>query len=151
MLVSVLRVLAMLAVVAAAVDLAELRLPNAMTYTMLAGGLIVLSVAAITEGPLDVWRGLAGAAAYGGWMLAVALIVPEGYGLGDVKFAAALGLWTGLLSWMALATAVLIGQLFIVVSLIAVRVRHRYQPGSGTHAALGPALAAGAMLAILAG
>lgn len=93
------------------------------------------------------WPAVGGGAAYGGWMLLAALVVSDGYGLGDVKLAAAVGVWLGGLSWHLVACAALFGQLFIVASLLAVRYRSRRRGEVGGHAPLGPALVAGAALA----
>jgi leader peptidase (prepilin peptidase)/N-methyltransferase len=140
-----------LAVIAAAVDLAELRLPDVLVYPMLLGGVVVSIVGGVTGAVGHPWRALVGAVVYGGWMLLVAVIVPDGYGLGDVKLAAGIGLWMGLLSWLAISSAILFGQLLIVASLVVVRVGRLRRSGVGGHAPLGPALVAGAFLAMLAG
>jgi leader peptidase (prepilin peptidase)/N-methyltransferase len=145
-------VFAVAAVTAAAVDLAELRLPDVLMYPLLVGGLVLILVGAVTGWLGDPWRAVAAGALYGGWMLVVALIAPGGYGLGDVKLAAAVGLWLGLLSWLTVATAMLYGQVFVVATLLAVRLYRRHRPGAaGLEAPLGPALVAGAVLALLVG
>ena len=147
------------AVTAAAVDLAQLRLPNVLTYPLLVGGLLgalllertgIFAFVAGPDQPAQLVRAVGGAALYGGWMLLVALIVPDGYGLGDVKLAAGIGAWLGAVSWLELASGVLIGQSGIVLSLLAVRFRDRRLPASERrHVPLGPALVTGAALALL--
>ena len=143
---------ALAAVTAAAVDLAELRLPDVLVYPLLAAGVAVALTTAVADPSVQLWIPVVGAVSYGGWMLLVALAVPGSYGLGDVKLAAAVGLWTGTLSWTTLATAVLIGQLLILASLLAARLpRHGTGPRTSSDAPLGPALIVGALLAILLG
>ena len=154
---------ALIAVTAAAVDLTELCLPDVLMYPLLAAGVAVAATTAATSPSVQLWVPIVGAVAYGGWMLLIALTVPASYGLGDVKLAAAVGLWTGILSWTTMATAVLIGQLLILASLLAARMPHRGArrrwpgrhlltgPRTSSDAPLGPALIAGALLAILIG
>jgi leader peptidase (prepilin peptidase)/N-methyltransferase len=143
---------ALIAVTAATVDLTELRLPDLLVYPLLAAGVAVAVTTATTSPSMLLWVPVVGAVGYGGWMLLLAVTVPGSYGLGDVKLAAAVGLWTGILSWTTLATAVLIGQLLILASLVAARLPGRRSgPRASADAPLGPALVGGALLAILVG
>jgi leader peptidase (prepilin peptidase) / N-methyltransferase len=125
----------------AAVDRATLRLPDALLAALaLIGGLNLALV-----GPAAAVRGLAGAAAYGGCLLAVALARPAALGLGDVKLAAVLGFHLAWLSWSALLLAALAGHILAAAYALARRL------GRDEAFPLGPHLLAGALVGIVAG
>lgn len=135
---------ALLAIVAAAaVDAVEQRLPNVLTLGSCGFALVGLTVISILTGTGSPWRALAGGAIFGGWILLGAFFVRDGYGLGDVKLAAACGILAGWLSWQTLAVDVLITQITIALVLLHAKARGRQR------VALGPALVAGLLVAIL--
>lgn len=142
-------VFGVLAVIAVAVDLAEFRLPDVLTYPLIASGVVVAGVLAVTDSADVLIRAAVGLLGYGGWLLLIALLTSSGYGLGDVKLAAAVGVWTGALGWTTLTTGVLAGQLLITGTLIAARLAARRAGGQVRDAPLGPAIVLGASLAVL--
>lgn len=128
---------------AAAVDAAEQRLPNTLTIGSGVLAMAGLTAVSIVTGAGSPWRALAGGAIFGGWILLGALVVRDGYGLGDVKLAAACGILAGWLSWTALAVAILATQVSITLVLLYARSRGRQR------AALGPAFVLGALVSVL--
>jgi leader peptidase (prepilin peptidase)/N-methyltransferase len=89
---------------------------------------------------------IAGAAA-GGFLLAFALAYPRGMGMGDVKLAAVMGLFLGRYVAVAVLVAVILGT--VVGGLIMARVG--VDKGRKTAVPFGPFLAAGGVVALLAG
>lgn len=146
-------VAALVAVCAAAVDLAEMRLPDVLTYPLAAGGVAVAAVGFLTGQVEHPWLALLAGAGYGLVMLVLALASPRGgYGLGDVKLSAGLGVWVGLDYPATVAGALLYGQLLILATLLLSYAAARRRPVSDAppaEAPLGPALVAGAALALL--
>jgi leader peptidase (prepilin peptidase)/N-methyltransferase len=130
------------------IDLDTKRLPNSV---LLSGGgvatglLVAGSVLDGNAGALS--RALLAAAVYFGILLVIALVSRGGMGMGDVKLGALLGLFTGYLSWAVFAggviSAFILGGLAGLALLASGRKRTDDVP-------FGPALVAGAWLAILA-
>jgi leader peptidase (prepilin peptidase)/N-methyltransferase len=89
------------------------------------------------------------AAVVGAAFLMLALLLPEGLGLGDVKFVPTLGLALGWLSWgtvvVGMLAAFLLGGLAAVGALLLLR------RGRRARLPFGPWLATGALLGVLAG
>jgi leader peptidase (prepilin peptidase)/N-methyltransferase len=129
---------------AAIVDVAEQRLPNVLTVGAGLVGFVGLGAVTVATGDGSVWRAAAGAGILGGWVLLGALVVHDGYGLGDVKLAAALGVLLAWQSWMTLVVGVLVSQVAVTAALITARMRRRHQ------VALGPAFVTGAGVALAA-
>ena len=135
-------------VVLSIVDLTEHRLPNAVVLPTVAIVAVLLVLASALTGE---WLRLAWALAGGAGMFllyfTLALISPAGMGMGDVKFAAPLGLALGWFGWnvwvVGLAAGFIIGG---VVSLIALLLRRVTLRGS---IPFGPSMLAGALVAIL--
>ena len=135
-------------VVLSIVDLTEHRLPNAVVLPTVAIVAVLLVLASALTGE---WLRLAWALAGGAGMFALyfvlALISPKGMGMGDVKFAAPLGLALGWFGWsvwvVGLAAGFIIGG---IVSLIALLLRRVTLRGS---IPFGPSMLAGALVAIL--
>ncbi len=136
--------------VLAVMDATTHLLPNRVTYPsfpLIAGLLLVASVALGDVGRLG--RGMLAAVAVGAFFLLLALISPRGVGAGDCKFAPTLGLALGWLSWgavaVALVAAFLLSGLAGLAAMLLVRLPRK------TLVPFGPWLAAGALLAIMAG
>lgn len=135
-------------VVLSVVDLTEHRLPNAVLLPTLAIMAVLLVLASAITGE---WIRLLWALAGGAGMFAVyfglALISPAGMGMGDVKFAAPLGLALGWFGWnvwlIGLVAGFFIGGLVGLVALLLRRVTLR---GS---IPFGPSMLAGAVVAML--
>lgn len=131
-------------------DIDHKRIPNRILYPSVPIGVALLAVGAFGEGGWqDFGRALAGAALYFGWWLLVAIITRGGFGMGDVKLAFFLGLFTTFISWRVLVVSafagVLIGGLISLVLLLSGRKSRRDQ------VPFGPSLIAGAWVAIVWG
>ena len=142
-------VMFIVAITAAMVDAVDMRLPDVLTFPILAGGVAVLAALEITGTHQGLLRGVLGGVLYGGFLLAAGLINPRSFALGDIKLCAGLGVWLAGLSWTALYVGVLAGQLLLLVTGGILRARHPGQPHREFPA--GPALVAGAILGVLLG
>lgn len=112
---------------------------------LLAGALLCVAIAAPTDPGGLAERAIAAAAA-GGLLFVVALAYPAGMGLGDVKLAAAMGLFLGRAVAPAILAALLAGSL-VGLALIA-----RHGPSARKMAIpFGPFLALGGVVGLLAG
>ena len=127
----------------ALIDLEYRVIPNKIT--------VPAAVAAVAIGlalnPSGVPEQLIAGAAAGGFLLVFALLYPRGMGMGDVKLAAVLGLYLGRSVAVAVLVAVLAGT--IVGGLIMARLG--VAKGRKTAVPFGPFLAAGGVVALLAG
>lgn len=135
-------------VVLSIVDLTEHRLPNAVLLPTLGivAVLLVLASALTGEWMRLLWA-LAGGAGMFLFYFVLGLISPAGMGMGDVKFAAPLGLALGWFGWNAWLVGLVAG--FIIgglVSLIALVLRRVTIRGS---IPFGPSMLAGTIIAIL--
>ena len=135
------------AVVAAAlVDVTERRIPNRITYPLIAIG--VLGLPWLTQ-PFTGWALLApllGATASAVIGLLNALLADQG--LGDVKLAVAVGAWMAHLGGLAWITGVLVGQLLMIAAVASTQIRRRRAGLPPDYTPLGPSLAGGAVLAV---
>lgn len=134
----------------AMIDLDVHRLPNAIVFPLfLAGAVLLTSAGLIADDGGPLLRAVAGAAILGGVYLLLALVVPGGMGMGDVKLAAALGLFLGYLGWGELAVggigAFLLGGVFGMLLLLTRRAGRR------TAVPFGPWMLLAAWIGILAG
>ncbi len=123
-------------------DLEQRIIPNKI---LLVGSVLCLAIAIPTD-PAGMPERLIAAAAAGGLLFVAALAYPGGMGLGDVKLAAAMGLFLG----RAVAPAILAALLFGSVVGLALIARH----GSGARKMaipFGPFLALGGIVGLLAG
>lgn len=134
----------------ALIDLDVHRLPNAIVlpaYPVLAALLTAASAFSGDWGAL--LRAGVGLAVLGGGYLALALVVPGGMGLGDVKLAGVLGLVLAYLGWGPLAVgafgAFLLGGSFAIGLMVAGRAKR----GSGIP--FGPWMLGGAWLGVFIG
>lgn len=125
------------------IDLDTRLLPDRLVFP--AAGLAQLAGTVLDPGG-EPERLIAGAAA-GGCFLAIALAYPAGMGLGDVKLTGMLGLFLGAEVAVAVFAALLTG---VTVGL-AIIARKGVAAGRKTAIAFGPFLAAGGVVAILAG
>jgi leader peptidase (prepilin peptidase)/N-methyltransferase len=123
--------------------------PNAIVYPSLVLGLTAVVVGHLAGVGLDAVRGMIGLAAYAGPLFLVALAVPHGMGMGDVKLAALIGLILGSLGLSYVAVAAGVGILIGGVGALVALVLFRY--GRKQQIPFGPFLAGGAAVAALAG
>jgi leader peptidase (prepilin peptidase)/N-methyltransferase len=136
-------VLVTVGVPAAAIDL-ELRIiPNRL---LLAGAVAALACGLALDPGGEPARLIAAAAA-GGFLLLAVLVYPGGMGMGDVKFAAFLGLCLG----SAVAPAMLSALIAGVAVGALVMTRKGVAAGRKTAIPFGPSLALGALLGITVG
>lgn len=137
------------------IDLQTHTLPNRLVAALFLSGLICFATAAALthtwwhNGWGDVLRALTGAAVLFACYLAIHLIRPDGMGLGDVKLAAALGLYLGWHSWGVLAVGGVAG--FAVGTVVGVVIMIARGTGRKTGIPYGPSMMAGALIGILAG
>lgn len=133
-----------------AVDLDERRIPNKVMLPMsIVGGVLIL-LAAVLEGRLDVVPDLAiGALGYAVPLFVLGMLAPGSMGMGDVKLAAYMGMH---LAWFSLAH-VFVGAVlgFIIgavlgLALILVRKKSRKDT-----IPFGPSLALGGLLVLFVG
>lgn len=97
-------VLAVLGVQLARIDIAQKLLPNRIVLSLLLAGTVLLGTSAsLTGGWDDFFRAVVSAVILFLVYLIMAIISPNGLGMGDVKLSAPVGLYLGYLGW---------GQLF---------------------------------------
>ncbi len=130
------------------VDMRELRIPNRLTRpaTVIAVPLLwVASTAGWSD--LSLTRAALGAVAMSSMYLMLALVWPDGLGLGDVKLAVVLGAQLGLFGWITIVRGVFAAHLLMGPVAIVVLLTHR----AGRRAALplGPFLVAGSIAALV--
>lgn len=141
--------LATITVPLAVIDLRTLRLPNSWTLPAYPIVAVLLLVPAVADGS---WGSYGRAALGGVALLALYLLLhvinPAGMGLGDVKLAGPLGALLGWLSWDTLLWGALLGfVLGAAAGLLLIALR---RAGRRSELPFGPAMLAGAWLAILA-
>lgn len=136
--------------VVSVIDYHTRRIPNALTYPLTPVLAVLLVGAALLDGRPEVALRvlLAGIAAFA-FLLVLALISPRGMGMGDVKYAAFLGMGLGYVGWGAVIIGIfgafLLGSV-ISVTLIVTKLR-----GRKDLVPFGPFLSLGAFLALLFG
>jgi len=131
--------LVILASVVTVTDLRNRLIPDAPLLVGVVGALLLCAISEPSGIPE---RLLAGAGA-GGFLLAPALIRPDGMGLGDVKLAAVLGVYLGVRVVEAMLIAFAAGSVAGLMLLL----RHGWDARRRT-IPFGPFLALGAMVAI---
>jgi leader peptidase (prepilin peptidase)/N-methyltransferase len=131
---------AVLGVLLAVIDMRCLRLPDPLVAT-----LAVLVVVPLALGG-EAGRAFLAAGLVGLGYLLLALLPGGGVGLGDVKLAAVLAFVLGFVGWPAVAVGVIAPHLINGPIALALLVRRRAGPRSALP--FGPALLAGALLAV---
>jgi leader peptidase (prepilin peptidase)/N-methyltransferase len=127
--------LGVLGVQLARIDISLHLLPNPLVLSLLLGGLICLiSAAGGGQDWTDLVRAAASAAILFATYLILALISPNGIGMGDVKFAAPVGLYLGYLGWSQLLYGGLVGFILNgIVTLLLVRMNRAKRPSEVPH------------------
>jgi leader peptidase (prepilin peptidase)/N-methyltransferase len=134
----------------ALIDFDTKRIPNRILFPGAFVGALLLGAGAVAEGELGSYgRSWITALAYFGGFLILALLVPAGFGMGDVKLAFFLGMFVGYVSWAALVVAVF-GAVFIGggVSILLLVTR---RVGRKDAIPFGPSMVVGAWIAIAFG
>jgi leader peptidase (prepilin peptidase)/N-methyltransferase len=130
------------------IDIRTKKFPNRIVYPALLVSAGYLVTARIAGADVDLLRSALGFLALGGGFLLIALVVPKGMGMGDVKLAALIGLVLGsqglALVGVAAGAGILLGGVGSIIALAAGASRKQAIP-------FGPFLAAGALVAIFAG
>jgi leader peptidase (prepilin peptidase)/N-methyltransferase len=139
-----------ISVALALIDLDTHTLPNAITYpSYVVLAVLLAGVSALGGDWMPFVRGLIGAAVLGVAYLVLAVAVPGGMGLGDVKLAGILGLVLAYLGWGPLAVgafaAFLLGGTFSIVLMVM------RKAGRKSGIPFGPWMLAGAWVGILVG
>ncbi|MCD7101131.1 prepilin peptidase [Pseudoclavibacter sp. 13-3] len=118
-------------------------------------GLYLLAALSSSLGPSAAGDGISwgnaltaalGAVITGGLYLVIAFISPRGMGLGDVKYAALIGLVLGWHGWACIILGVLLP--FLVGGLVAAALLVARRAGRKTGIPFGPAMAIGSVLAL---
>ena len=125
------------------IDLDHRIIPNRL---LAPGAVLAVALVAILD-PAALPEHLIAGAAAGGVLLIAALAYPGGMGMGDVKLAAVMGLFLGASVAVAMLAAFVLGT---VVGL-GVIARRGVKDGRKTALPFGPFLAAGGVIAVLAG
>lgn len=134
----------------ALIDLAVSRLPNAIVLPTGAVVAVLLAVAAVLDGDVGPLArgGLGGVVLCAAYFL-LAIAVPGGMGMGDVKLAAVIGLLLGWFGWGALAVGALAAFLLGGVYAVGLLITRRARRGSGLP--FGPWMLAGAWIGLVVG
>jgi len=127
----------------ALIDLEHRVIPNVIT----APAAVAAIVLGLVLKPSGVPEQLIAGAAAGGFLLVFVLAYPRGMGMGDVKLAAVLGLYLG----RSVAVAVLVAVLAGTIVGGAIMAKLGVAKGRKTAVPFGPFLAAGGVVALLAG
>jgi leader peptidase (prepilin peptidase)/N-methyltransferase len=136
--------LAVLAVLLATIDLSCLRLPDPL---VLALGLLVVVPLVIVGDSGAVSRAALGAGLCAAAYLLMFVLPGAGLGFGDVKLAAVLGFALGFAGWPAVVLGLLLPHVIngpVALVLLVLR-----RAGRRTALPLGPALLAGALVALI--
>lgn len=142
--------LAAVSVALALIDLDTHRLPNPIVLPAYLVGAALLTAAALLAGdPARLVSAGIGMASLFAFYLVLALIRPDGMGMGDVKLAGVLGLFLGWLGWGPLAVgafaAFVLGGVFGVALMIVRRAGRR------SRIPFGPWMLLGAWVGVFAG
>jgi leader peptidase (prepilin peptidase)/N-methyltransferase len=136
-------------------DLDHHRIPNRILLPGILVGAVLLLAGALADGEgagggIDAYlRALGGASAYFAFLFVVALAARGGFGFGDVKLAFLLGLFCAYRSWEVLVVAVFLA--FLIGGVVALVLLLTGRRGRKEAIPFGPALVAGAYLAIAFG
>lgn len=139
-----------LLVVVSVIDARIRRIPNRLTYPLIPALMVLVLLAAVANGtPLAAVRALLGGVSAFALLLVLALINPQGMGMGDVKLAGFIGIGLGYLGWGHVALGLFAG--FFIGGLIAGGLLVLRLRGRKDQIPFGPYLALGALLTVLFG
>ena len=128
-------------------DLDHHLIPNRILFPSTAVGVVLLGLGAVFDGNVAGFgRGLLGGLVYFGALLLIALAVPKGFGLGDVKLAAFLGLYIAYLGWGSLAVGMFLP--FWIGGIVSILLLVTRIKGRKDKIPFGPYLVIGAYIAV---
>ncbi|UKA53155.1 A24 family peptidase [Arthrobacter sp. FW305-BF8] len=140
--------LAVVGVQLARVDVAHHLLPNPLVLTLLVAGLALLLLGSFATAEwAELLRAAAGAAILFVIFLILALISPNGIGMGDVKLAAPVGLYLGYLGWSHLFYGGALG--FVLGGILSVVLIRLKRANLSSEIAFGPSMLAAALGTVL--
>lgn len=122
--------------------------PNRLTYPALVVFLVAIGAGHAAGEGVDAVRGLLGLVVYAGPLFVLAIALPAGMGMGDVKLAALIGLVLGSLGLAYVAVAAFAGVVGGGLGALLAMAAMGY--GKKQQIPFGPFLAAGAIVAALA-
>ena len=132
------------------IDFDTKRIPNRILFPGAVVGVVLLGGGAALDGALAAYgRSWLAAMAYFGGFLLLALIYPPGFGMGDVKLAFMLGMFSGFVAWASLAASVFLAIMVGGVLSIGALVTRR--AGRKDHIPFGPSLVVGSWIGIAFG
>jgi leader peptidase (prepilin peptidase) / N-methyltransferase len=132
------------------IDVQTHRLPNAIVYPTIIVAALSAALSAVALDSVEVFaRAMAGGGILFAFYLALALIWKGGMGLGDVKLAAAIGIYLGYVGWEALIVGAFAA--FIVGGLASVVLLARGAATGKTAIPFGPCMLIGAWAGIFFG
>lgn len=134
------------------IDVREHRLPNILTASLAIGATLLLLTCSWTATSDSVLAGrvlpaLLGAVAYCAAMFFLHVVTRAGIGMGDVKLAAGLGLYTGFLGVDALIAGFMLA--FVIGGAQAVYLVAFRGASKSTRIAFGPAMLVGCLVVLL--
>ena len=140
------------AIVLFVVDVQQHRLPNIWTSLLFAGGAVLLLGSTLSASDESALSGrwvttLVGSLSYLLLMFVLHVVTRAGIGMGDVKLAAGLGLYTGFIGVEALVAGVVLAFLFGGVQAIFLMMFRGAK--RSTRIAFGPAMLVGCAAALL--
>lgn len=136
--------------VLAIVDVQYRRLPDRLVLPLIGAVAVLLLLPAAVDGSWGFYlRGLLGLLVMSAAYFLLAVINPDGMGLGDVKLAAALGLALGFSGW----TYVLVGFMcaFVLGALVSIALMVAGRATRKTKIPFGPFMVVGAILTLVIG
>ncbi|WP_238006036.1 prepilin peptidase [Dactylosporangium sp. AC04546] len=141
--------LAAIAVALALIDLDVLRLPDAIVLpSYLVAPLLLLPAVVVGRDWSAGLRGLLAMAVLWSFYFVLSLVYPGGMGFGDVKLAGVLGLYLGWLGWSSVAVGTLVA--FVIGGVAGLALLATGRAGRKTALPFGPAMLAGALVALFA-
>ncbi len=132
------------------IDLRTHRLPNVIVYPTVIIAAAVAALVAIGEGDLEVFaRALASGGILFGVYLLLGLLWPGGMGLGDIKLAAAVGIYLGTVGWGALLVGAFAA--FVLGGILGILLLATGAVNRKSGIPFGPWMLAGAWVGIIVG
>jgi leader peptidase (prepilin peptidase)/N-methyltransferase len=128
-------------------DLDTKRIPNRILFPGLVVGAVLLAAGSLLDGePQALVRAAGGAAGYFALLFLVALAARGGFGMGDVKLGALLGLFLGYQSWGSVVVGAFAA--FAIGGAVSAALLLTGRAGRKQSVPFGPAMVAGAAIAL---